>query len=472
LLEGGMQSTIDPSLIQYTATPLSTYLSTFNSESVTVPGIGIFSNYFDCVTLSQIYKCPPPPPNTKSVVGVISLGGGLYGNVDSNGILTNSDCQTYWTWQGIATSNQPTVVIVPLYGASNNPTLTPDSGTGENTLDVETIGSWYPSSNLTIIVYIAPNSYVYSAVNYAINNTVNVNGSNVIPSVLSISWGNNESPANSSFENYMNTLYSNAVTKGINICVATGDNEATGYGSSVATTNALGSSAWCIACGGTSLICPSNVYNGSTVETVWNNSNIGQEGGTGGGISAYMSKPAYQSNITQSATQRCIPDISLNSDPYTGLVYIVNGSYQLYGGTSTAAPAIAAFIALTGITYFLNTKLYKVNSNCFHDITVGNNKPLAYPTIGYNAQVGYDLCTGFGSIIGTTLSTAINTYIPSSNIGFKNILSNYGYFSNINIPFYSTLSNTKWYDTANNVTIPPAPPNVPFSFFQNKMCRF
>jgi len=462
---------------------------------VTIPSgpyAGSYPYSYSASTLAQIYKCPPPPPDKKAAIAVVSLGGGLYGNVDANGILTNGDCQAYWAWQGVAASNYPTVKLVFLQGTTNNYT---DSGpTGENTLDIEMIGSWYPSSNLTIVMYFASNvntfpefyDNYYNVMIHATTTQINVNGTYMLPSAVSVSWQFQEFYAYDdynyfnlpplTFFNTINTIYSNAAANGINICIAAGDLAGTD-GTTSRMISGYTSSPWCIACGGTSLLCANNIYDVNTVETVWNNSNQAtapyNEYGTGGGISLYVSQGQYQSTVTSFAnTQyRCVPDISLNADAYTPIVYIVNGVYTPIGGTSAVAPMIAAFLTLSGIKYFWNTKLYKLHSNCFHDITVGNNRPLVDSTLGYDARVGYDLCTGFGSIIGNTMSTAMNTYVPTSNIQFTHILSNFGYFSTVKVPFYSTLSNTKWYDSSGNLTIPPTT-NIPFSFFQNKMCRF
>ena len=51
--------------------------------------------------------------------------------------------------------------------------------------------------------------------------------------------------------------------------------------------------------------------------------------GTGGGISAAFSIPSYQAGVISSAslgstTMRNVPDVSLNSDPDTGYLVIIN----------------------------------------------------------------------------------------------------------------------------------------------------
>ena len=366
------------------------------------------NNYFTCVELARIYECPPPP-NTSNTIGVISLGGGLYGTLNPNtGILTNGDLQAYWTAQGIPSSNHPRVIVKIVDTATNSP-LPNDPATGENTLDIQTIGSWYPSSKLTIIMYLAQNSNFYGAMDYAINSNVVIGGNTYSkPSVISISWGAPEIYVSSNYANIFNTLLAKAANNGINITVATGD-----YGS---TSGILGgsniadfpsSSPNVIACGGTRLVCPNNVYDSSTVETVWNNAPR-TNGATGGGISRLFRKGAYQSKITQSANFRCAPDISLNADPETGIQYIVNGKTVIYGGTSTVSPAMAAVISILNINYFLNTKLYTLKRNCFHDIINGNNG-------GYTAGTGYDLCSGLGSLSGSNFVAAINP-VPTTGI--------------------------------------------------------
>jgi subtilase family serine protease len=257
-------------------------------------------------------------------------------------------------------------------------------------------------------MYLAQNSNFYGAMDYAINSNV-VIGTNTYtkPSVISISWGAPEIYVNSNYANIFNTLLAKAVNNGINITVATGDYGSTSGiigGSNIA--DFPSSSPNVIACGGTRLVCPNNIYDSSTVETVWNNAPR-TNGATGGGISRLFRKGAYQSKITQSANFRCAPDISLNADPETGIQYIVNGKTVIYGGTSTVSPAMAAVISILNINYFLNTRLYTLNRNCFHDIINGNNG-------GYTAGTGYDLCSGLGSLRGSNFVAALN---PVSTTG-------------------------------------------------------
>jgi len=76
---------------------------------------------------------------------------------------------------------------------------------------------------------------------------------------------------------------------------------------------------------------------------------------TGGGISSYEPLPSYQTAIghcTAVSTTRCVPDLSFDADPYTG-VYVydtfpLDGFYYyqwvIVGGTSVSAPSLAGII--------------------------------------------------------------------------------------------------------------------------------
>jgi subtilase family serine protease len=135
---------------------------------------------------------------------------------------------------------------------------------------------------------------------------------------------------------------------------------------------------------------------------------------SGGGVSTYEAKPSYQFGVTQSSTNRTVPDVAFDGDKLTGFsVYdSYNGGtstpWYKVGGTSIAAPAWAGLIAianqgrasyglsaLNGATQTL-PELYELNSNAFHDITTGANST-------YSAGSGYDLVTGRGSPVAGTL---------------------------------------------------------------------
>lgn len=88
------------------------------------------------------------------------------------------------------------------------------------------IGACCPTSNLTIILYIAPNSLAefISVFRYATTVPVVVDGIEHIPNVISISWGAPEVYFSNFILTSVNTLFASAVAAGINITAASGDN--------------------------------------------------------------------------------------------------------------------------------------------------------------------------------------------------------------------------------------------------------
>ena len=145
--------------------------------------------------------------------------------------------------------------------------------------------------------------------------------------------------------------------------------------------------------------------------------------GSSGGVSTHFSIPSYQQGISMAAnqgstTKRNVPDVALTADNVD--VAYNNGSWDLFGGTSCAAPLWAGFTALVNQQAtangkppigFLNPAIYTIGTGttyaaCFHDITIGSNTWSGSPT-KYYAVTGYDLCTGWGTPNGTNLINAL-----------------------------------------------------------------
>jgi uncharacterized repeat protein (TIGR01451 family) len=163
-------------------------------------------------------------------------------------------------------------------------------------------------------------------------------------------------------------------------------------------------------------------------ETVWNwdvRFGPAYDGiGTCGGISSFYSIPTWQTNINMTPPQgstsfRNMPDVALTADD----VFVIADGGFFYigtGGTSCAAPLWAGFTALvnqqslsngSGPMGFINPALYAIAetpnyTNCFHDITTGNNTWSQSPNL-FNAITNYDLCTGLGTPNGTNLIDAL-----------------------------------------------------------------
>jgi len=158
-------------------------------------------------------------------------------------------------------------------------------------------------------------------------------------------------------------------------------------------------------------------------ETVWNwGVEFGARyngKGSGGGISTTYPIPSWQANVSMTASQgstifRNIPDVALTAD---NIFVIANNGEELnVGGTSCATALWAGFIALaneqsaeSGLPKlgFLNPALYAIGlgpnyASCFHDVTTGNNTWSESQSL-FNAVPGYDLCSGWGTPIGSNL---------------------------------------------------------------------
>jgi len=96
-----------------------------------------------------------------------------------------------------------------------------------------------------------------------------------------------------------------------------------------------------IGVGGTTL-------NSNGSETDWNTSSTE---GAGGGCSAYITKPSWQSSTLTKCSRKAVSDVSAVADPNTGVyvydTYGESGGLQV-GGTSASSPIIAAVFALAG----------------------------------------------------------------------------------------------------------------------------
>ena len=159
-------------------------------------------------------------------------------------------------------------------------------------------------------------------------------------------------------------------------------------------------------------------------ELVWNR---GNGVGSGGGISTYYPIPSYQTNISMVANQgstirRNTPDVAMTAEN----VYVrADGQDYAVGGTSCAAPLWAGFTALINqaalangapIVGFINPAVYALGKSPsltanFHDITIGDNESPSSPA-QFSAVPGYDLCTGWGTPLGTNLIYSIGVPEP------------------------------------------------------------
>jgi subtilase family serine protease len=128
--------------------------------------------------------------------------------------------------------------------------------------------------------------------------------------------------------------------------------------------------------------------------------------GAGSGCDTYEPKPAYQA--AGGCNGRSYSDISAVADPNTGLGVYDSGSggWILAGGTSLAAPLVAAYEAVTGVQGTTPQWAY-TDSGALNDPASGSNGACsAILSIICDAGLGYDGPTGAGSISGAVTSGA------------------------------------------------------------------
>ncbi len=306
----------------------------------------------------------------------------------------------------------PSLTVVNQNGATSPlPQNAGNSGWGiEISLDVEWAHVIAPGASILLVEANAASDDLYTAVDAARNHAG--------VSAVSMSWSNDEASNDSSYDYHFTTPTNHT---GVTFLAASGDDGAYSTGNyfnnppvivqyPAASPNVVGVGATTLNIDG------SGNYQS---EQGWGNgTNSYYDGGSGGGISQYASQPSYQQGVvTQSSTQRTVPDVSMDGDPNSGVpIYdsYDNGSstpWATYGGTSLATPMYAGVIAIANQGRVLNglgtldgpsqtlPKLYALPSSDIHDVTSGNNY--------YAAGPGYDLVTGRGTPIMNLLDNGL-----------------------------------------------------------------
>jgi Predicted protease len=345
----------------------------------------------------------------------------------------------------------------------------PDPGTvsgdvDEAQLDVEWANAAAPNSNIL---------YVNSGTNNGVMDSLIYTITNRLAPIITISYGACEVAWGQSNLNTFNQYFQQANAQGTTIVGPAGDSGATDCDYQLATaTQGLAvdfpaSSPFVTAAGGTMFNEGSgtywsgtnNNYSGSALgyipETVWNESNSTGLASTGGGVSSYFSKPAWQVGTGVPADfSRDIPDISLNAaSQHDGYLFCSRGSctsgyrnassnLNVVGGTSVSAPVFAGMIALleqklaaTGGLGNVNPMIYGLANgtsygSVFHDVTSGNdNSTCVVGTqdcpngggIGYSAGTGFDLATGWGSLDVANFVNSWSQATPTGIGGSKDL---------------------------------------------------
>ena len=257
--------------------------------------------------------------------------------------------------------------------------------------------------------------------------------SNNLASVMSTSFGSCEAAMGAADRAFYSNLWQQAAAQGITAFIASGDEGAAGCDSGGDTTavygqavNGLCSSVSSVCVGGTEFnengnnnlywSATNNASFGSALsyipEVAWNESGTVSGGSglwaTGGGASAYYSKPAWQAGPGVPADgKRDVPDVSLSAAGHDGYLVEILGDYYIISGTSAASPSLAGLMALVdqkngGRQGNANTKFYPLatyaasgGAAIFRGTTGGNNSVPGQT--GFTANPDYNQATGLGS---------------------------------------------------------------------------
>jgi subtilase family serine protease len=387
---------------------------------------------YDLNTITPLYGSSTPVPT-----GALDGTGQNIGLYEEDG-FDPADIAQYagkFALPTLLTGVAASVTTIPLGGFSGTPLTTPgQGGQTEVTLDIDMVLALAPAAT-GIYVY-EDDENVDAAAPLTIftrmaNDLAPGSGGKPLLQVISCSWGNAEQLIDPSIIQGENTLFQQMAAQGQSLFCSSGDNGA--YDLFDPNLPALTSPAvdnpssqpFATGVGGTTLsyIQPATSAGSGTVtpgayvgEIAWS---IGTPAinpeGSGGGVSSIWPKPDYQIGAGASPTRRDVPDVSLNADPNTGYSIYVAGAAEVIGGTSAAAPLWAAYTALInqqralnglGTLGFLNPLIYPIGASSsyttdFHDVTSGNN-------LFYQAGIGYDDVTGYGSFVGAPLLAALS----------------------------------------------------------------
>lgn len=410
------------------------------------------------------------------------------------------DIQKFRSLSGLDAGNLPQQILVPGTGAA---AVSPGD-LEEADIDVEWSGAVARDATILYVTVGNNQNYdVFNSVLYAIQNPLVNNNTQFVP-VISISYGGCElQDIPQAGIQQIEAVLEQANAQGQTVVASSGDDGSASCDdvdtSGAAASHGLSvtypaSSQYATAVGGTSFSgdvnnqsqywnSTNNSDNGSATgyipETTWNNTptlsalqNQGSLSASGGGASKVFSKPSWQAGPgVPGDSMRDVPDVALAADPnHDGYVLCTdetnssgnltgtsscNGSIPyfdannmgyLYGGTSVAAPEMAAMITLwnqaagnstgAGNANAIFYSLAQNASSSFHDVTSGSNAVVCVAgtsgcngnTGGYgvmsccSAGSGYDQATGLGSVDATAMASAWPTIsvstTPATQPGF------------------------------------------------------
>ncbi len=340
----------------------------------------------------------------------------------------SSDLASFWTAAGSA---QTVDHVATIGSGAPSPT---SSQSEETDLDVEWAGAIAPGALIRIYLS-SPN--VFEALVLIGDDMPSYPGM----SVVSMSYCVLESDEAPGELQGLAQVMASYASSGLTLVASSGDS-----GSNPTTDDSFGNFSATAPLGVSYPACDPSVtgVGGSTVEfdgnwncageTVWDELSTRQSA-SGGGVSGYFQKPAWQTggSVLASQSMRCVPDVAALSDadltdvnlgpglqPETvanvGVLVYSGGVAMAEEGTSLACPVWAGIAALVnqarseaamGPAGLLNPFLYPLEgTGVFNPITSGTNG-------AYSAGPTYNLCTGLGTPDVANLISALSSPAPA-----------------------------------------------------------
>jgi kumamolisin len=267
----------------------------------------------------------------------------------------------------IALLGLPTALIGNLSQVHVNGGAAPGPNQAEVLLDIDFI---LPAAQgAQLVVYDAP--FIGGGSFQAVFNRMLVDGVDII----SNSWAYCEDQTSLADVQSIDAILASAAASGVSVFNAAGDTGSTCLDGSANTIAVPSGSPHATAVGGSSQTLGAGDLHAG--ETWWDGSASTPQTGRGGfGVSRFFARPAWQDGFTASA-MRSVPDVVANSDPALGIQICQSSdggcpSPYLFGGSSMAAPAWAAYTAQLNQAQganlgLLNPQIYALSgTSAFH----------------------------------------------------------------------------------------------------------
>lgn len=481
------------------------HASSQHRSSVPVPG----------ATRPELSNCPPTgacsyfitPADFATIYGVTPVlqqsinGAGQSIAIVGRAQVSNADIEAFEHVMSLPNSDP--ILRVPPAGISPPPASTSCTDTdpadcgkasdqAEATLDVERAIGTAPGATIYLVASTDVNNQdgVFIATEHVIDDTP------IFANILSISFGSCESDTQSSGVSYLDQLFSQAAIEGISVLVASGDagvaecdTTSTPPKLQLPSSNAICSSSYVTCVGGTQFADSSNpaAYWSSSNATGytsalgyipeggWNepldSNNASQVAASGGGVSAYLPTPSWQTGVGVPGTQgRYTPDVAFSASQHDGYFTCIasgNGScvtnsqgsfgFVAISGTSASAPSMAGIVALLnqklgGAQGNLNPRLYALaatpSNGVFHDATPASSGVsscvIAIPSMCNNSMPGpTDLTAGLS---GYALTTGYDQVTGLGSINVANLLQQWSVATSVNLDQHGLTGS--WYNPA------------------------